>query len=179
MPEKPACARIGPDLLRIANQMIDPLERNVDEVVVGVIGHAKRRRPLRLNVIAEIERDDLDLDPRANQLGETRSKKARHCALSSFCAAVVSSHSNFPAASCRNQTILNREMLPLRQPSKTSSSRAETAVLYICPSGSSPSHGSIRSDCNGMCSSRFSISLSRVQTARAPCRVSMCLAVAS
>ena len=40
--------------------MIQPFERDLDDVVVGIIGNAEQRQPLRFDLIAKPERGDLD-----------------------------------------------------------------------------------------------------------------------
>src|SRR5262249_27079269 len=48
------------DVARLGDQMIQPLERHLDDVVVGIIGNADQRQPLRFDLIAKAERGDLD-----------------------------------------------------------------------------------------------------------------------
>src|SRR5258707_11576476 len=41
--------------------MIDVLERNLDDIVLRIVGHAEQELPLRLDLVAETERGNLDL----------------------------------------------------------------------------------------------------------------------
>src|SRR5262249_31695340 len=40
--------------------MIQSLERHLDDVVVGIVGNAEQRQPLRFDLIAKAQRGDLD-----------------------------------------------------------------------------------------------------------------------
>src|SRR6516165_5709904 len=48
------------DVARLGNQMIQSFERDLDDVVVGIISNAEQRQPLRFDLIAKPERGDLD-----------------------------------------------------------------------------------------------------------------------
>src|SRR5215471_14827392 len=48
------------DVAWLGNQMIQCLERHLDDVVVGIVGNAEQRQPLRFDLIAKAQRGDLD-----------------------------------------------------------------------------------------------------------------------
>jgi len=49
-----------PHLARVADHVIDPFERDFDQVILRIVGDAEQRQPLNLDLVAEIERGDLD-----------------------------------------------------------------------------------------------------------------------
>src|SRR5262245_44312491 len=49
------------DVARLGDQMIQSLERHLDDVIVAIIGNAEQRQPLRLELIAKAERGDPEL----------------------------------------------------------------------------------------------------------------------
>ena len=51
---------LDPDLLWLGNQVIDPFQRDFDEVILRVVSDAEEGQPLRLDLIAEIESGDFD-----------------------------------------------------------------------------------------------------------------------
>src|SRR6516162_10887129 len=48
------------DVTRFGDQMIQSFERNLDDVIVGIVGNAKQRQPLRFDLIAKAQRGNLD-----------------------------------------------------------------------------------------------------------------------
>src|SRR5262249_6766334 len=48
------------DVARLGDQMVQSLERHLDEVVIGIIGNAEQRQPLRFDLSAKAQRGDLD-----------------------------------------------------------------------------------------------------------------------
>jgi hypothetical protein len=51
---------VGEQFLRLVHDVIDVFERDVDDVVFGIVGNADQRCPLLLDLFAEIERRNLD-----------------------------------------------------------------------------------------------------------------------
>jgi len=48
------------DVARLGDQMIQSLERHLDDVIVGIVGNAEQRQPLRFDLIAKAQRSDFD-----------------------------------------------------------------------------------------------------------------------
>src|SRR6266446_10669426 len=48
------------DIARLGNQMIQSLERHLDDVIVGIVGNSEQRQPLRFDLIAKAQRSDFD-----------------------------------------------------------------------------------------------------------------------
>src|SRR5262245_66429066 len=46
------------DVARLGDQMIQSLERHLDDVIVGIVGNAEQREPLRLDLTAEAPRGE-------------------------------------------------------------------------------------------------------------------------
>jgi len=44
----------------LGDQMIQVFERDLDDVVIGIVGDTEQRQPVRFNLIAQLQRDDLD-----------------------------------------------------------------------------------------------------------------------
>ena len=51
---------VGDQLARVRDNVIDLLERDVDDVVFRVVADADERRPVALDLTAKVERRDLD-----------------------------------------------------------------------------------------------------------------------
>src|SRR5258708_22600852 len=49
------------DFPRLWNQVVQSFQFNVENVVLGIVSQTQQRQPLRLDLIAEIERKNLDL----------------------------------------------------------------------------------------------------------------------
>src|SRR4029077_16784119 len=65
------------NLARIWDEMIQSLERDLDDVVVRVVGDAEQGQPLCLYLVAEAKRNDLDLGSFAfEHLGDAIEKRA-------------------------------------------------------------------------------------------------------
>ena len=60
-------ARVGPYFARAVDQMVNPLESNLENIVFLVIGDTQKRQPFRLDLIAEVEGRDFYLGPRAKE----------------------------------------------------------------------------------------------------------------
>src|SRR5205807_3150860 len=60
-------AWVGPYFARAVDQMVNSLESDLENIVFVVIGYTQERQPLRLDLIAEVERGDLYLGSRANK----------------------------------------------------------------------------------------------------------------
>jgi hypothetical protein len=45
---------------RLGDEMIQSLDRHLDNVIIGIVGNAEQRQPLRFDLIAKAERGDLD-----------------------------------------------------------------------------------------------------------------------
>src|SRR5215469_7386171 len=48
------------DVTRLGDQMIQALERDLDDVIVGIVGNAEQRQPLGFDLIAKAQRGNLD-----------------------------------------------------------------------------------------------------------------------
>src|SRR5215469_1780355 len=48
------------DVTRLGDQMIQALERDLDNVIVGIVGNAEQRQPLGFDLIAKAQRGNLD-----------------------------------------------------------------------------------------------------------------------
>src|SRR5215467_9497637 len=48
------------DVARFGDQMVQAFERDLDDVIVGIVGNAEQRQPLRFDLIAKAQRGDLD-----------------------------------------------------------------------------------------------------------------------
>ena len=53
------------DFLWIMDQMVHAFEGQLDHIILGILGNAEQREPLRLDLIAQRQRGNLDLGPLA------------------------------------------------------------------------------------------------------------------
>ena len=59
--------QVGPHLARVMNQMVNSLKRDLEKIIFVIVGNTQERQPFCLDLIAELERSDLYLDPRAEE----------------------------------------------------------------------------------------------------------------
>jgi len=66
----------------IANQVIEPVEGDLDDVVPGVVVDSQERQPLRLDLSAESQRGHLDLLPLPEKATRCARAEISHSSLS-------------------------------------------------------------------------------------------------
>jgi hypothetical protein len=59
--------QVGPHLARVMNQMVNSLERYLEKIIFVIVCNTQERQPFCLDLIAQVERSDLYLDPRAEE----------------------------------------------------------------------------------------------------------------
>jgi hypothetical protein len=66
--DQPTLGLLEDDLARFKNRVTDAVERDLENVAANVEDEAENRQPTRLDMIAQIQRRDVELDAPAHDL---------------------------------------------------------------------------------------------------------------